>query len=116
MKTFLQLLTVACVGLLSWWQATLRGDLELATVVLLSAGVLAAVLTWRSIRAGYWIAAALGAGYLAEIVLMVEPQRLVLVQPLLAWSVGLLVCSAALLWATRERKATKPLYERYPEY
>ena len=116
MKTFLQFLAVACIGLLSWWQATLRGELELATVVLLMAGLAAVVMTWRSIRAGYWIAGLLGLGYLAEILLMIDPDRLRLVQPLLAWAVGLLACSLALLWTTRERRQAKPVYERHPEY
>ena len=116
MEVFAKFVVVACLGLLSWWQADLHLDWGPATVAPMGLALLAVVLTANSKRHGYWLAALLGLGHLAEILFRLPPGQLLHVQPLLFWSVALTLCAAGLLWASRERRARKPVYERHSEY
>lgn len=110
------MIAVACIGLLSWWQKDFHLQTELTTAGLILFGVMAGVLTARSRRLGYILAALLGLGYLLEIVWMVDRSNLYYLSPLLAWAVGLLGSAVGLLWASRERAKPKPVYERHAEY
>ena len=116
LKVFAQLIVVACIGLLSWWQKDFHRQVEAVTGLLILLGVAAAVLAARSHRSGYVLAALLGLGYLAEIARMVDRSNLYYMSPLLGWSAGLFVAASGLLWLTRERPKAKPVYERHPEY
>lgn len=116
MRTFAKLIVVACIGLLSWWQKDFHLQTELTTAALILFGIMAGVLTARSRRLGYILAALLGLGYLLEIVWTVDRSNLYYLSPLLAWAFGLFAAAAGLLWVSRERSKPKPVYERHPEY
>ena len=116
MKPFAQFIATACIGLLSWWQLELYIGLGLVTAIMLSAGVLAAALAWRSRRIGYSLSVLVGLAYLAEILWLTPPSSLSYLQPLLAWALGLVGCGGWLLWVTREKGPQRPAYERHPEY
>ena len=116
MKVFAQLVITACIGLLSWWQLELYVGLSTVTVGMLAAGAVAAVLSWKTMREGFGLAAVVGLAYLAEIYWLAPAGGLHLLQPLVAWAAGLIVCALWLLWETRERSAKRPAYERHPEY
>lgn|GEM_PF-2082851 len=116
MKSFAQMIVVACIGLLSWWQKDFHLQTELTTAGLILFGIMAGVLTARSRRLGYILAALLGLGYLLEIVWMVDRSNFYYLSPLLGWAAGLFVAASGLLWNSRERSKPEPAYERHPEY
>jgi hypothetical protein len=116
MKVFGQFSVVACIGLLSWWRAALRPDSHVVIGALVLFGVAAAILTVKSRRLGYSLAATLGISNLGEIFWTVEPRFWPLVSPLLLWAAGLAAVSLALLWFSRPRKETQPVYERHAQY
>lgn len=115
MKTFIQLLITACIGLLSWWQLELYIGLSIVTIVILATGAAAAMLSWKSMRWGYGLAVLVGLAYLAEI-LWIAPGGVHLLQPMMAWTFGLVASGGWLLWITREKGTKRPAYERHPEY
>lgn len=116
MKVFVQFLTTACIGLLSWWQLELYTGLGVVTVIMLAAGAAAAMLSWKSMRGGYGLALVVGLAYLVEIVWLAPHGGLGLLQPLVAWAAGSIGSGGWLLWQTREKAPRRPLYERHPEY
>jgi len=116
MKVFLQLSIAAFVGLLSWWQVELYRGLSMVTIMMLAAGAAAAMLSWKSMRAGYRLSVLVGVGYLLELLWLAPHGSLGPLQPLLAWAAGLIGSGGWLLWSARERAAKPPAYERHPEY
>ena len=115
-KPFAQFIISACIALLSWWQLELYIGWGAVTWIMLVAGLAAAALSWRSVRAGFWLAVLVGLAYLAEIVWITPPSSLSYLQPLLAWSVALIGCGGWLLWETREKGSKTSAYERHPQY
>ncbi len=116
MKIFGQFSVVACIGLLSWWRAALRPDSHIVVGTLVLFGVAAAILTVKSRRLGYGLAATLGLGALGEVLWTVEPRFWTLVSPLLLWAAVLAGASLVLLWASRPKKEGRPVYERHVQY
>jgi hypothetical protein len=115
-KPFAQFTVTACIALLSWWQLELYIGLGVVTIVMLAAGAGAAVLSWRSTRIGFGLAALVGLAYLAEILWLSPPSTLEYMLPLLGWSAGLIGAGGWLLWSTREKRPKRSAYERHPEY
>jgi len=116
MKVFGQFSVVACIGLLSWWRAALHDDSHVAVGALVSVGVAAAILTAKSRRLGYGLAATLGLGALGEVLWTVEPRFWALVSPLLLWAAVLAGASLVLLWVSRPKREGRPIYERHVKY
>ena len=116
MKVFVQLSITACIGLLSWWQLELYIGLSAVTIIMLATGAVAAMLSWKSMREGYGLALVVGLAYLVEVLWLAPHGGLALLQPLMAWTVGLIGSGGWLLWETRERSPKRPVYERHPEY
>jgi hypothetical protein len=116
LRAFLQLLITACIGLLSWWQLELYLGMSVVTIVMLAAGAAAAMLSWNSMREGYGLSMVVGLAYLVEIIWLAPNDGLHLLQPLMAWTVGLIGSGGWLLWETREKGPKRPAYERHPEY
>ncbi len=113
---FAKLLLATFLTLLNWSRfdsSAARWDVWL----ILAASLTAVLLIRRNIRAGIWIAAALGMGFLVATIGLVPRSQIALVQPFLLWAVGLLATSVLLLWHTRERPASKETeYERYAQF
>lgn len=114
MKTFLQFLAVACIGLLTWQQATLHYDWEPVSAALVFAGILASYLTARGRRLGYCVGLILGAGYTVEVIVRVP--NLVVASPLIAWGLTLGACTTFLLWTSRGKPRTDSPYERHAQF
>lgn len=116
MKAFVQLSISACIGLLSWWQLELYIGLSVVTIIMLAAGAAAAMLSWKSMREGYGLAVVVGLAYLVELYWLAPNDGLHLLQPLMAWTFGLIASGGWLLWETRDKGTKRPAYERHPEY
>ena len=114
MKTFLQFLAVACIGLLTWQQATLHSDWEPVSAALVFTGILAAYLTARGRRLGYYVGLILGVGYTVEV--FVRVPELSAASPLIAWGLTLGACTAFLLWISRRKSNDDSPYERHAQF
>lgn len=114
MKTFLQFLSVACICLLTWQQATLHHEWEPVSAALVFAGIMAAYLTSRGRRLGYGIGLLLGVGYTVEVFVLV--QDLGAASPLIAWGLTLAACAASLLWTSRQKLQAESPYERHAQF
>ncbi len=114
MKTFLQFLAVACIGLLTWQQARLHYDWEPVSAALVFAGILSAYLTARGRRLGYCVGLILGLGYTLEVIVRVPD--LEAASPLIAWGLTLGGCSVSLLWGTRRKPQADSPYERHAQF
>jgi len=123
MTAFLRLLVIACLTLLTWWQVT-TGVYRLGTasLALTAVGAAGALLTAKDIRAGLWLSAFAGMGYLAELEMLAAHSRELLL-PLHAWAALAAGASALLLFLHRppagkpglKPKRKEAPYERYPE-
>ena len=116
MKAFAHFTITACVALLSWWQLDLYIGLGVVAIAMIGAGATAAILSWQRMRTGYGLAVVVGLAYLAEVAWLAPKGGLSPLQPLVAWSMGLMVSSGWLLWERREKSPKRPEYERHPEY
>jgi hypothetical protein len=113
-KTFLQVLAVACICLLTWQQATLHNDWEHVRAALVFAGILSAYLTARGRRLGYCVGLILGVGYTVEVFVLVPD--LGAASPLIAWGLTLGACTAFLLWTSRPKPQAESPYERHAQF
>ncbi len=106
---------VACLVLLSQWQAGMRaGSLAWVTPALIGLGVISVLLMAKGARVGPLLAALLGMAYLGEVLSLVPRSGLTHVSPFLVWCVLLIASGIWLLWKAAEPPVRRRrIYERY---